>query len=175
MDNPDPRPPSPSQLSKTPSWISLGFILGVLFIWFLPKPPPEVIEVPVKDETPAPLVATRSSPDFTKIEAVFAMWDRYAVWDNNLTEVALWDIESKQYSHFYEIRRANDNYYYRSITLLTRPVLTHGVDTNAPLLFTEPDLKRQEWLQQRDAETWKAIADSIQKIAPPEKPVTKPQ
>jgi hypothetical protein len=175
MENSEPRPPSPSQLSKTPSWISLGFILGVLFIWFLPKPPPEVIEVPVKDETPAPLVATRSSPDFTKIEAVFALWDRYAVWDNDLTEVALWDIEIKKYAHFYEIRRAGDNYYYRSIARLTRPVLTHGVDTNAPLLFTEPDFKRQEWLQQRDAETWKEISDSIQKIAPPDRAAPKPQ
>lgn len=162
--------PSPSKLSKTPSWISLGFILGVLFVWFLPRPEPEVIEVPVRDETPPPLVASRTAPDFTGIEAVFAMWGEYAVWENDLTEVAMWDIALKQYAKFYEVRRAEGNYYFRSIARLTRPVLTHGVDANAPLLFTEPDQKRREWLQERDAETWKAITDSIQKVAPPAKP-----
>ena len=36
MDEEDPKPPSPSQLSKIPSWISLGFVLGALFVWALP-------------------------------------------------------------------------------------------------------------------------------------------
>jgi|UniRef100_UPI004049F532 hypothetical protein len=165
-----PKPPSLSQLSKTPSWISIGFLLGALFVWLLPSPEPIVIEVPVKSEVVPPLVATRTQPDFSELEAVFALWNKPAVWANDLTEVALWDIEAKQYSRFYEVRRSGEQFYYRSIFRLTRPILTHGVEANAPLLFTEPDARRQEWLQQHDETNWKAITDSIQKISPPVKP-----
>ncbi len=175
MDPAKPKPPSVPKLSKTPSWISLGFVLGALFVWLLPKPEPVIIEVPVETEVAPPLVATRTQPDFSELEAVFALWNKHAVWDENRTEVALWDIEAKQYSRFYEVLRSGDEYYYRSIARLTRPILTHGVETNAPLLFTETDAKRQEWLQYRDEENWKAITESIRKIAPPGKTKTEGQ
>ncbi|MCB1104450.1 MAG: hypothetical protein H7A44_09645 [Opitutaceae bacterium] len=167
MDETEPKSPP---LSKTPSWIMLGFLLGAGFVWLLPRPGPEIIEVPVKDDTPPPLVAVRTKPDFSELEAVFNEWQQYAVWDNNRTEVALWDIEAGQYARFYEVLREGDAYYYRSIPALTRPVLTHGVDTSAPLLFTEPDERRREWLRQRDEETWKAIQNSIKRTPPPGKP-----
>lgn len=173
MDDSESQPPSHKSLSKTPSWISIGFVLGALFVWLLPKPPPEVIEVPVRDESIPPLVATRTQPDFSELEAVFSAWDSYAVWENDLTEVALWDIETSRFSRFYEVLRSGGQYYYRSISGFTQPVLTHGVEVNAPILFTESEEKREEWLKQNDAETWRAITDSIQKIAPrePRKPV----
>jgi len=167
MDDAKDKPVSPKNLSKTPSWISFGFLLGALFVWLLPQPEPQVIEVPVKDETTLPLVATRIQPDFSQVEAVFEGWGRYAVWENDLTEIALWNIESKQYSRFYEVLRNGETFYFRSIVGLTRPVLTHGVEVNAPLLFTEPEARRQEWLRQHDEETWKEITKSIRKIAPP--------
>ncbi|MFI5356683.1 MAG: hypothetical protein ACHQ4G_05045 [Opitutales bacterium] len=167
MDEIDPRPPSPSQLSKTPSWISLGFVLGALFVWLLPRPEPPAAPAPTREPAAVPLVATRTQPDFSEIEAVFSAWDRFAVWDHDLTEVALWDVGTRQYSRFYEVLHTGDNYYYRSLTRLTRPVLTHGVDANAPLLFTEPEARRQEWLHQRDEETWKSVTNSIARPAPP--------
>lgn len=161
MDEPvTKRRPSIGKLSKTPSWISLGFVLGALFVWFLPRPEPEIIEVPVKDPNP-PLVATRTQPDFTEIEAVFAEWSRHAVWEHDLTEVAMWDVETGKYSRYYEVLRVGDRYFFRSIAGLTRPVLTHGVDVSAPLLFTEPEARRREWLEQKDDETWRAITESI--------------
>ncbi|MCF7689565.1 MAG: hypothetical protein K9M98_08895 [Cephaloticoccus sp.] len=161
MDTPTPKTPSPSQLSKTPSWISIGFVLGALFVWLLPRPEPTVIEVPVKAEEPQTLVVTRTKPDFSELEAVFSEWGRYAVWEHDLTELALWDVDTRQFSRFYEILRSGGNYYYRSIARLTRPVLTHGVKVNAPMLFTEPESARQEWLKQKDEETWKGISNSI--------------
>ncbi|MFZ9683464.1 MAG: hypothetical protein ACO3DQ_09735, partial [Cephaloticoccus sp.] len=75
--------------------------------------------------------------------------------------------EAGQYARFYEVLRAGDTFYFRSIPALTRPVLMHGVDPSAPLLFTEPDARRREWLRQRDEETWKAIQDSIKRKPPP--------
>lgn len=168
MDDSPAKTPPPSQLSKTPSWIMLGFLLGAGFVWLLPGPEPEVVTVTVKDESPARLVTLRTKPDFSELEAVFNEWHEHAVWDENRTEVALWDVEAAQYARFYEVLRVGDVFYYRSIPALTRPVLTHGVDPTAPLLFTEPDQRRREWLQQRDEETWKAIQESIrQRTTPP--------
>ncbi len=173
MEDIEEKPASPGSLSKTPSWISIGFVLGALFVWLLPKPAPEVVEVPVHDETAMPLVAHRVKPDFSELEAVFSEWDDYAVWSNDTTEVALWDIEASQYSRFYEVLRSGNDYYYRSIARLSHPVLTHGVPVNAPLLFTETEKQREEWLEQRDTETWNAITDSIRKMSSeaPDKPV----
>lgn len=169
MDEPEDKLPPPSQLSKTPSWIMLGFVLGAGFIWLLPRPGPQIIEVPVRDKTP-PLIALSAKPDFSELEAVWADWHQYAVWDNNRTEVALWDRAVGKYARFYEVLREGDTYFFRSVPALTRPVLTHGVNASAPLLFTEPDVQRQEWLQQRDEATWQAIQNSIkQRTTPPAK------
>lgn len=171
MDESAEQAPPPTSLSKTPSWIMLGFALGAIFVWLLPRPEPRLIEVPVKDNTPPPLVALSTKPDFTELEAVWNEWRQHAVWDNDRTEVALWDVEVGKYARFYEVRREGEIFYFRSIPALTRPVLTHGVETSAPLLFTEPDEKRREWLRQRDEETWKSIQDSIkQRATAPEKP-----
>jgi len=179
-----PRPPSVKQLSKTPSWIMLGFALGVGFVLALPRRGPEVVYVPVSEGAapyqqphgePSPLVAPpRQEPDFTALEAVFTEWQNYAVWDGDVTEVALWDSEARQYARFYEVRRAAGGasdgglaFYYRSIPALTRPVLTHGVSASAPLLFTEPDAVRQAWLRQHDEATWGAIQESVRNLAAP--------
>ena len=139
-------PPPASRLSKTPSWVMLGFLLGALFVWALPK-----VE---KSVSPGPLPATvvrLERPKATEIEAVFAEWGRYAAWDNDLTEVALWDVDKRSYSICYEVLRNGENLYFRSIPSLTRPLLTHGVPESAPLRFTETEAMRREWLRQVDS------------------------
>src|SRR6185312_16220330 len=83
---PPPKPP----LSRTPSWLLLGFIVGALFVWLLPKvekatEPPALTKPVVKDPVPPP------KRDLTTIDALFAMWGEHAVWDRDVTEVALWD------------------------------------------------------------------------------------
>jgi len=174
-----PRPPPVKTLSKTPSWIMLGFALGAVFVLSLPRSP-EVVYVPVSDESPPPLVAAPAQePDFTMVEAVFSEWQSYAVWDGDVTEVALWDSDLGRYARFYEVLRAPSReggmggvggaitFYYRSIPALTRPVLTRGVSASAPLLFTEPDALRQAWLRQHDEATWSAIQESIRKLSTP--------
>ena len=130
-------PVSPSRLSKTPSWITLGFVLGVLFVLALrsdgdapkPKPATAIPSPPVKLERPR----------VTDIEAVFADWGHHAVWHNDLTEVALWDTAKRSYSQFYEVLRSGDVYYFRSIDRLTHPVITQGMPRDCPLLFTQPE------------------------------------
>lgn len=139
-------PPAVSRLSKTPSWVMLGFVLGALFVWALPR-----VEKTLVSPAVGPTATVKlERPKVTEIEAVFAEWGRDAVWDNDLTEVALWDVEKRTYSICYEVLRSGENLYFRSIPLLTRPVLTHGLHGQAPLLFTEPEALRREWLRQRE-------------------------
>jgi len=137
------RPPSPARLSKTPSWIMLGFVLGALFVWALPRE----MRTPATPVTPKTTLVRLERPKVTEIEAVFSEWGRYAVWENELTEVALWDVDKKSYAIFYEVLRSGDALYFRSIPQLTRPVLTHGPRGTAPLKFTETEEMRREWLE----------------------------
>lgn len=156
MDESDEeRPVPPSKLSKTPSWITLGFILGALFVMSLPS---EDKERPAETPRPEPPVVRLERPSLTEIEAVFAEWSQFAIWENDITEVALWDSKRMSYSLFYEVLRNGDLYYFRSIPRFTRPVLTHGVPENAPLQYTETEERRREWMRAR----WE------QSFAPPE-------
>jgi hypothetical protein len=139
------RGPSPARLSKTPSWILLGFLIGLLFMWALPGPPP----APESAKLP-PRTVVLERPKLTDIEAVFPEWDRYAVWEHDMTQIVLWDVEKRNYSICYEVLRNGSDYYYRSIPKLTRPILTHGVVVkNCPLLFTETEELRKEWLERQ--------------------------
>lgn len=161
MDEDTPSPtPRPGQLSKTPSWLLLGFILGAGFVWLLPQPAPKAPPI-VQREKPAPPAAPKKR-DLMVIEAVFTAHGAPAVWVDDLTEVALWNTETGAYDQFYEVLRSGGSYYYRPIDRLTRPVLTHGdVRTDGPLLFTETEAMRQAWLREKAQEDWRAISDSF--------------
>lgn len=163
-DATEPSKPKPSQV---PSWITLGFVLGALFVMALPRrgAPEDSAKLmqPEPAATPAPKLST---PRLTTIEAVFAAWDRYAVWNNGTTEVALWNPETKAFSDFYEVARIGDNTYFRSIAGLTRPVLTHGVVSDSPLQFTETEGQRLEWLREVDKENFKAVSAAARESFP---------
>jgi hypothetical protein len=150
-----PSAPPPSKPSQIPSWVTLGFVLGAGFILALPRrEPPRP-----RAESPEPTQAVRYvvAPHLTTVEAVFAEWGKYAVWDNDLTEISLWNADTRQFSDPFEVVRFGENTYFRSIPHLTRPVLTHGVKAGSPLEFTETEAQRQEWLAARDEENWKII------------------
>ena len=152
-DEPKPEkryPLSTSKMSKTPSWIMLGFLLGAVFVAALPplrKSPAPREPAPMRSEPPRP-AASREPPLLTTIEAVFAEWGKHAVWSGDVTEVALWNIADKAFSEFYEVRRLGDGYYFRSIPRLTRRVITHGKPLpESPLQFTESEEQYREWLK----------------------------
>ena len=75
-------------------------------------------------------------PRETDVEAVFAQWDRYAIWENDVTEVAYWNEETRSFSNFFEVLRLGDRLFFRSIPQLTRPLIRRGVEAHSPLLFT---------------------------------------
>jgi hypothetical protein len=146
MDETEDVPPVPrSRLSKTPSWITLGFLLGALFVWTLPREDKGAGES-IRPQ-PEPQIVQLERPKLTDVEAVFSEWERFAVWKNHLTQIALWDTEKRSYSIFYEVFRHNGEYYFRSIPRLTRPLLTRGVPENAPLQFAETEESRRAWIE----------------------------
>jgi hypothetical protein len=71
------------------------------------------------------------------------------VWDDQVTEVALWRTETGSFSEFYEVRRVGEGYYFRSIPQLTRRVIRHGVPRpkESPLEFTETEAHYREWFE----------------------------
>ena len=159
MDDDEPKPEkqypvSASKMSKTPSWIMLGFLLGAVFVAALPpmrkkSAPPE--KTVLKSVEPPRPTAPREPPQLTTIEAVFEMWGKNAVWSDDVTEVALWNDRDKAYSDYYEVRRFGDVYYFRTIPHLTRRIIARG-KPESPLLFTETEEQYREWLTYGRAE-----------------------
>ena len=167
MDEENPSEPVQSKPSQVPSWVTLGFVLGALFVLALPRraavdPPAKPAKEAAADKPARPAAAAR----ITTIEAVFAAWDKYAVWSNDTTEVALWSPETMSYSECYEVLKTADGYYFRSIPRLSRPVLTHGVVEESPLQFTETAHQRQEWLGEVERENLKALSDAARQAMP---------
>lgn len=151
-DEPKPEkksyPLSTSKMSKTPSWIMLGFLLGAVFVAALPplrkKPAPETVAL--KAIEPGRPAAPREPGPLTTIEYVFAEWDKHAVWSDDVTEVAMWNIGEKAYSDFYEVRRIGGVFYFRTIPRLTRRVIARGKHlSESPLQFTESEEQYREW------------------------------
>lgn len=153
-DDEQPRKTYPlpaSKMSKTPSWVMLGFALGAAFVAALPPFGERKLTAklePGPRPAPAAPAAPREAQPLATIEAVFAEWGEHAVWWDDITEVALWNTATKEFSDYYEVRRFGRTNYFRSIPTLTRRVLTHGkVFPDSPLQFTETEEQYQEWKQ----------------------------
>jgi len=157
-----PTEPRPSKPSQIPSWVSLGFVLGALFVLALPRRQSGTPPAPQPEPSAEPL-AVRTPPQLTTIEAVFAEWGGHAAWSNDTTEVALWNSEDKGYTDCYEVMRAGGNYSFRTIPRLTRPVLSHGVPNESPLEFTETEQQRQQWLEDVRKQNWKDFSESARR------------
>jgi hypothetical protein len=165
MDNESP-PPSRAELSKTPSWVMVGFVLGVLAVLGFQRerrPPavePEVVAPPAAAVT-SPAAAGKTEPDersitslpdrpsLAVIEAVFSQWGGYALWENEATEVALWNSVTGDFTDFFEVLRSPSGFYFRSIPQLTRPWTDARPPRESPLRFTEPHEQRRARLEGR--------------------------
>jgi len=144
-------PLTPSKMSKTPSWIMLGFLLGVLTVIALPplrKSPPALSVEPSGVESQPTRKGLVEPPQLMTIEAVFAQWGQYAVWFDGTTEVALWNSQRESYGDFFEVRRFGSAYYFRTLPELTRRIIKRGKPMpDSPLEFTETEEQYQEWRQ----------------------------
>ena len=141
------RAESPARLSRTPSWVMLGFVLGALAVYAMMRPregpPPAGAPVAAAAPTPEP---KREAPALSTIEAVFATWGENAVWQANTTEVVLWNSRDRGFTDCYEVRQIGGVNYFRSIPALTRRVIRRGKEIpECPLQFTETEEQYREW------------------------------
>ncbi len=176
-------PLSASKMSKTPSWIMLGFLLGALFVLALPqrktKAPPPVAILPGEPARPA---VPREPAPLSRIEIIFEQYGEGAVWSDSTTEVAMWDPVEERYADLYEVRRMDGKLYFRSIPQLTRRVISRGkVPADSLLQFTETEEQYREWNEHGRTERpiermWQkpARAPAIS-VAPPTAPAIETQ
>jgi len=150
MDDEDELPPPPPKPSLAFSWATLGFLLGALFVIALPRESRWSAPPPSFERALPPL-------RLSTIEAVFESWGQYAAWNGDVTEVAMFDPDTKDFTACYQVVRAGGNYFFRSISHLTLPLLTHGVPPDSPLRFTETAAQREQWLRESVDENWKAL------------------
>ncbi len=159
------RPPSAAKLSRTPSWVMLGFLLGAGFVWLLLRPSPDlsptapapakasagqgVAQKVVQQAAPvAPAAPAKPKPrQLSTVEAVFEAYGKNAIWERDRTEVALWNSDKGAYSDFYEVYREEGTYFFRSIPVLTRPLMAVSDQVDVPLVFTETAALRRERIE----------------------------
>ncbi|HEU5078057.1 MAG TPA: hypothetical protein VFT72_02525 [Opitutaceae bacterium] len=137
-------------LSRTPSWIMLGFVIGCIVSLSVKKQiesraAAEAIRqnaaqgaAPTPTPTPTPVPQIHHAT-LNELEAVFVRWQSHAVWRNDLTEVAFWNPLTNQYNEYVEILRSGEDFYFRNITHLTRPLSHDDIPHDAPLRFTDPE------------------------------------
>jgi len=136
----------------------VGFIIGALFATGVQreidrrnqvKPPVAPPRPFIKVEAPKSISALKERTSLSAIENIFTQFREYAIWRNDLTEVALWNAETSRFTECFEVMRSGDYYYYRTIPALTRPVRRPNPAPDLPLRFTEPEDEQLRRLQQQ--------------------------
>jgi len=149
MGSPEIKPdPRSGELSKVPSWILLGFLIGAAFVFLLRREyifgseaaAASLVEpaLAVPAAPPPSLTALKGEPSLTAIEAIWTAWGEHAVWMGEVSEVAMWNTQSLAFSDCLEVTRRGESYFFRSIPKLTRPIVDRGLGIKAPIQFTGP-------------------------------------
>ena len=139
MDEFNESPPAPRpKPSKIPSWIMLGFILGVLFVRALPRPRATLAVQP----TASPVIsapATATHARFSEVEASFLEWQKYALWAGDVAYVVMWDRETGTFRDCYQVlRRGDEMFFFRSVPRPKNLRAREDVPPNLPLQFLKP-------------------------------------
>lgn len=121
------------KLSPVPSWITLGFVLGALTVWAFLKRPERpanmgagvagdaaiVAGAQVEEPKPRNVASLADRPSFNVVDAVFELHRAYAFWEDDRTQIALWNSVTGEYSDFFEVYRTDDATFYRPIEKIT--------------------------------------------------------
>jgi len=132
-------------LSQIPSWIMVGFLVGITFMWFFDEPdepelPPVAATPAVVEETPAP--ANPATLSLEVVELLFEEYRDWVFWSDNRTEIAVWNTQTLDFSDCYEVVRGEEGTFFRPIARLSRrPIVGYG-PADSPILFTETPEQR---------------------------------
>lgn len=136
-----------------PLWLTLGFAMGLGFGWVAFKS--DAAKAPLAAEqakaVEKPAVAAETSHDAGTLagaEQTFQRWGGYAVWEDDATEIAVWNPRRKRFGDFYEVRRVHGQFYFRTIPRLSRPIIDHGLRGRLPIVFTETQADHDEFHRQ---------------------------
>lgn len=135
----------------TPLWLTVGFASGLLFGWFAfheEKPKIHVAPPLVVKASPEPSPRPADAATLQAVEATFERWGGYAVWEDDRTELAVWNARRKSHADFYEIRREKGLFFFRTLPALSRPLVDHGVSARLPIRFTEPEWMREQFYRE---------------------------
>ncbi|MGC4074531.1 MAG: hypothetical protein QM760_18935 [Nibricoccus sp.] len=155
----DDLPPVPREkLSKTPSWIMVGFVIGCVFAYIVNRE----VERRGQGTVPGPVASSRPAPapapavpetppamrlSQNEVDAMFHQVSENAVWENDLTQIAVWNPLTKKFSDLVEVMRSGEYFYYRPLTHLTRPLITAEAGEGVLILFTETEAARAKRLE----------------------------
>lgn len=135
-------------------WLTLGFAAGLAFGWFAfrdaksPAAQRPAAAKAAKPPEPASEEIPVNAGTLRAVEQTFERWGGYAVWENDTTEIAVWDPRRKKHSDTYEVRRHEGRFYFRALRALTRPLIDHGVSATMPVQFTEPPEARARFYRE---------------------------
>ncbi|GAB5560706.1 MAG: hypothetical protein SynsKO_23530 [Synoicihabitans sp.] len=134
--------------SQVPSWLMVGFLIGVVTMWLFrsdprepeEKPPAPVPTVPTVAELTAELERAAEPSDrasLVMVEAIFEEHRSWAFWNEDRTQIALWNSKTLSFSDHFEVIRTLEGDYFRSIPRFTRLAIPGYGPENSPILFTE--------------------------------------
>ena len=145
--------------SSIPLWLTAGFVAGLGVAWLLNSsratpPVAEITEAAQANQSATPVTrgALPPIPDMPRAEAqlgqveeFFMSWGGYCTWKNNVSQFVLWNGESNRHSDFYEVRRSNRTYYFRTLAKPDWPLIDHGTLVRSPMGFAEPPEVRKKY------------------------------
>jgi hypothetical protein len=130
----------------------LGFVLGGLAVWSLRDTSPRAT-LPA-DEVAAPPPSAREDltadnplarpdrPSLEVVEALFELYRPFAFWDRGLTQIAVWNGRTADFTDFFEVVSTETGTYFRSLPALTWwPIEDYGPE-ESPLRFCETNEMR---------------------------------
>src|SRR5690606_24948517 len=82
----------------------------------------------------------------------FEQYRQYAFWEDDRTEIAIWNSRTLDFTDFFEVLRTDTGTYYRSISMLTRLPLVNYGPPDSPVRFTETAAQRAAREKERDTD-----------------------
>ena len=139
--------------SNVPVWLTLGFVAGCVFGWMIFHEPAKTLSAPAAmttapEVTAVPDGAPKDIATLAAAEQYFQRWGGYAVWENQTTQFAVWNGRKQRHADFYEVRRADGKFYFRTLPQLSWVLVDHGPKSRAPIWFAETVAMRAQFYQE---------------------------
>ena len=142
--------------SNIPLWLTAGFVAGLGFAWLVLNQTTAPAGATAAEAARAQQSATpvtlplipawpRDQAQLGQVEEFFMSWGGYCIWKNNVSQFVLWNGETGRQSDFYEVRRSNRTYYFRTLAKPDWPLIDHGALVRSPMGFAEPPEARKKF------------------------------